>query len=321
MLDRLFNFILNPESMIVLAAVCGTFMTVLTFVMPYLKRDVMGDRLKAAARRRQDLHAQQMEALQRKSKLRRDRPSLVRELVDRFKLRDLLAGPELRAKLLQANWRDPNAVAIFAGTRALAPIVLCGVISLYLFGTSAVKLQPQVKLAIAFGAVIAGVYLPNVLMHNAIQKRQQAFSQAFPDALDLLLICVESGLSIEAAFGRVAGEIGESSPELAEEFEMTTAELAYLTDRRIPFENLTLRTGLPTVKAVCTTLIQAEKYGTPLTAALRIAAGENRDRRMAAAEKKAHALPAMLTAPMIIFFLPVLFLVILGPVFIQLTSR
>ncbi|CAK0763117.1 tight adherence protein C [uncultured Gammaproteobacteria bacterium] len=137
----------------------------------------------------------------------------------------------------------------------------------------------------------------------------------------MLLICVESGLSIEAAFGRVAKEIGEQAPELAEEFELTTAELAYLPDRRVALENLTARTGLPSVKAVVTTLVQSEKYGTPLTAALRNASQENREARMTAAEKKAATLPATLTVPMIVFFLPVLFMVILGPVFLQMGQR
>ena len=169
--------------------------------------------------------------------------------------------------------------------------------------------------------MVVGVYLPNLLMQNAIQKRQAVFTLGFPDALDLLLICVESGLSMEAAFGRVAREIGESHPELAEELELTTAELAYLPDRRVALENLTNRTGLPAVKAVVTTLIQADRYGTPLTAALRTAAQENREHRLAMAEKKAASLPATLTVPMIVFFLPVLFVVILGPTVIQVMNR
>ena len=153
-----------------------------------------------------------------------------------------------------------------------------------------------------------------------IQKRQQAVSRSFPDALDLLLICVESGMSIEAAFNKVAEEIGTQSIEMAEELMLTTAELSYLQDRRLAYENLGKRTGLPGVKAVVTSLIQSERYGTPLGTALRVMAQENRDMRMQAAEKKAAGLPPKLTVPMILFFLPVLFVVILGPAAIRMMA-
>src|SRR5262249_55755075 len=153
---------------------------------------------------------------------------------------------------------------------------------------------------------------------NLVQRRQTSIKQAFPDALDMLLICVQSGMSAEAAFGKVADEIGIASLELAEELSLTTAELSYLPDRRAAYENLGKRTGLPGVKAVTTALIQAERYGTSIGRALRVMAQENREARMAEAEKKAAALPPKLTVPMIVFFLPVLFIVIMGPAAIQL---
>ena len=144
--------------------------------------------------------------------------------------------------------------------------------------------------------------------------------KAFPDSLDMMLICVEAGMSIEAAFGKVGQEIGSASPELAEELTLTTAELSYLQERRMAYDNLATRTNHPGVKAVCMALAQAERYGTPLGDALRVMSKENREMRIAAAEKKAAALPAKLTVPMIVFFLPVLFLVILGPAYIQFTQ-
>ncbi|HYD64562.1 type II secretion system F family protein [Azospirillum sp.] len=321
MVESFFAFLTDPASMIVLVASLSAFLTVMALILPYVRSDPLAGRLKTVSRHRHALRAQQMEALQRKSRLRRDRPSPLKTLVERLKLRDLFAGEDLRTRLVQANWRGPNAVALFVTARALAPLAFAGVAGFLLFGSNTFTLKPQVKVAITFGAVVVGVYLPNLLMSNAIQKRQQTFAEALPDALDLLLICVEAGLSIEAAFGRVAQEIGASSPALAQELELTTAELAYLPERRQALENLALRTGLPAVKAVTTTLIQAEKYGTPLASALRTAAQESRDRRMAAAEKKAGSLPARLTVPMIVFFLPVLFVVILGPAIIQITSR
>jgi len=170
------------------------------------------------------------------------------------------------------------------------------------------------------GAAYFGFYLPNLFVANLIQRRQKSIKRAFPDALDLLLICVQAGMSIEAAFNKVANEIGTRSLELAEEFSLTTAELSYLPDRRTPYENLGKRTGLPGVKAVGTSLIQAERYGTSIGTSLRTMAQENRDMRMAEAEKKAAGLPPKLTVPMIVFFLPVLFIVILGPAYIKVMA-
>jgi tight adherence protein C len=311
------DLIVDPTQVIVLAAMVGTFLTVLAFVLPYVRPDPLSIRLKNVSRRRHELRAQRLESQQPKSRLRRASPGLLQTLVERLKLRQIFAGDDLRAKLLQADWRGPNAVALFVAARIAAPTLFLLLAVLILYGGRTAPVSSALKPTVLFCSVVAGVYLPNLLMKNAIQKRQTAFTLGFPDALDLLLICVESGLAIEAAFGRVAREIGDSFPELAEELELTTAELAYLPDRRLALENLTARTGLPAVKAVCTTLIQAEKYGTPLTAALRTAAQENRDNRLALAEKKAATLPATLTVPMIVFFLPVLFLVILGPAVIQ----
>ena len=310
----------DPSLLIILASVAGTFLTALAFLLPYIRPDPLASRLRTVSRRREELRARHQEAATR-SRLRRARPTLLGTIADKLKLKEMFAGEELKAKLLQANWRDPNAVATFAAARAAAPLLLLGLALLALYGGDHSPIRPELRPAALFGAVVAGLYLPNLLMQNAIQKRQAAFTLGFPDALDLLLICVESGLSMEAAFGRVAREIGESYPELAEELELTTAELAYLPDRRVALENLSARTGLPTVKAVVTTLIQADRYGTPLTAALRTAAQENRDNRLALAEKKAASLPATLTVPMIVFFLPVLFVVILGPTVIQVMSR
>jgi tight adherence protein C len=320
-MGKLIDFLFDPAVAITAVSGAAAFMALLGVLMPYLRPDPMRGRLKATTERRRDLRAQRMEAIQKRSKLRRARPSRVRDLVDRLKIRDLFARDDLKRKLLQANWRSPNAVSLFVFARVTTPLAFGGIAALLLYGGDKFHYAATTKAAITGIAVIAGFFLPTVLVINAIQRRQAAFTSAFPDALDLLLICVESGLSIESAFSRVAQEIGSTTPELAEEFDLTTAELAYLPDRRQALDNLVLRTGLPSVKAVCTTLVQADKYGTPLASALRIAAQENRDRRMAAAEKKAGSLPAKLTVPMIVFFLPVLFIVILGPAIIQAMTR
>ena len=178
----------------------------------------------------------------------------------------------------------------------------------------------MVKIAISIGCAYFGMHSPNLYLKNKIQRRQLSIKRAFPDALDLLLICVESGMSIEAAFRKVSEEIGTQSVALAEEFTLTTAELSYLPDRRQAYENLAQRTGLEGVKAVCLSLQQSERYGTPLATSLRVLAQENRDMRMSEAEKKAAGLPPKLTVPMIVFFLPVLFVVILGPAAIRVLA-
>jgi tight adherence protein C len=175
----------------------------------------------------------------------------------------------------------------------------------------------MVKVGICLAATYLGMHLPYLFLKNRIQRRQLSIRRAFPDTLDLLLICVESGMSIEMAFRKVAAEVGSQSIPLAEELTLTTAELSYLQDRRQAYENLAKRTDLEGVKSVCVALQQAERYGTPLGQTLRVMAQENRDMRMSEAEKKAAGLPPKLTVPMILFFLPVLFIVILGPAAIR----
>ncbi len=178
----------------------------------------------------------------------------------------------------------------------------------------------MVKLGMCIAAAYIGMHLPLMILKNKIQRRQLSIKRAFPDTLDLLLICVESGMSIEAAFKKVSDEVGTQSVALAEELTLTTAELSYLPDRRQAYENLAKRTDLEGVKSVCMALQQAERYGTPLANMLRVMAQENRDMRMSEAEKKAAGLPPKLTVPMILFFLPVLFVVILGPAAIKVMA-
>jgi tight adherence protein C len=179
-------------------------------------------------------------------------------------------------------------------------------------------------LLIKFGGAIFASYIgikaPELFLKNTTSKRQASMRRSFPDAMDLLLICVESGMSIEHAFRKVSQEIGVQSVPLAEEFTLATAELAYLPDRRQAFENLGARTGVESIQQISTVLIQAEKYGTPLGTALRVVAQESREMRMSMAEKKAHSLPPKLTVPMILFFLPVLFAVIITPAIIQVMA-
>jgi tight adherence protein C len=213
--------------------------------------------------------------------------------------------------------RGPGPVSAFYFARMALPFAGLLLTFVYIFFINDHGFNPAMKYgSLAFGAA-AGFYAPNLYVSNLAAKRQQSIMRGFPDSLDMLLICVEAGMSIELGFNKVSQEIGSASPELAEEFGLTVAELSYLPDRRMAYDNLASRTGHEGVKAVCMALSQAERYGTPLGDALRVMAKENREMRMSAAEKKAAALPAKLTVPMILFFLPVLFLVVLGPAYIQ----
>lgn len=219
-----------------------------------------------------------------------------------------------------AGYRGHAPYITFLFARMVAPIVLFIGSVIYVFGIAHMEQAMPIKIGICVGAAYLGLQAPMLFLRNAISKRQLSIKRAFPDALDLLLICIESGMSVEMAFRKVATEIVGQSIALSEEFTLTTAELSYLQDRKVAYENLARRTGLEGVKSVCLALQQAERCGTPLGHSLRVMAQENRDMRMNEAEKKAAALPPKLTVPMILFFLPVLFVVILGPTGIKITE-
>ena len=312
---------MNVQFLVIVLTFVAALGTIVSLAMPYLQQDRLGARLKVVAERRNELKSQvRSERDSRKNRLRPTASSYMQQVVDRLSLRKILESPETRLKLSQAGLRGQAPLVAFLFFRLVMPVIVFAGAFLYLLASDNFAGNMLAKLGVSFAAGFIGFYLPNVYVENLIGKRQQAISRAFPDALDLLLICVEAGMTIEVAFGRVAKEIGAQSVEMAEELGLTTAELAYLSDRRIALENLAQRTGLDGVKSVVTSLIQSERYGTPLGQSLRVMAQENRDLRMAAAEKKAGALPAQLTVPMIGCFLPVLFLVILGPVIITLTK-
>ncbi len=247
------------------------------------------------------------------SGLRHTDEGMYKKVVERLQLSRLLEDPKVVEKLAQAGFRGPKPVSTFYFFRLVAPILLGAITAVYIYFVNDFDLAPMPKVTVSMLGVFIGYYAPNIYISNVAAKRRESIVAAFPDALDLLLICVESGMSIEAAIQKVGAEVGSSSMELAEELSLLTAELSYLPERRQAYENLARRTNHPGIKSVVTAMIQAERYGTPLGTALRVMAKENRDLRLSAAEKKAAALPAQLTVPMIMFFLPVLFIMILGP--------
>ncbi len=309
------------ENVVMLLTAIAAFATIITLTAPLFATDHLSNRMKSVSTERELLRRAHREELEREregKKLRQDPKDFIKRFVDRLNLMQLMESDSIRGKLKMAGFRGQAPVYSFMFFRFVMPLLLFPVVLMYLFFANSFGLEPLARVAASFGAAFVGFYLPNVFVENMIARRQESIKKSFPDALDLLLICVESGMSVEAAFHKVASEVGTQSVELAEELSLTTAELSYLQDRRQAYENLAQRTGLDGVKAVTMSLIQAERYGTPLGTALRVMAQENRDMRMAAAEKKAAGLPPKLTVPMIAFFLPVLFFVILGPAVIKL---
>jgi len=315
-MQELVDMLISPQFLAMLLAAVSAFATILALVMPLLARDQMNQRMRVMALERDKLRSQRLSELSKdrgQTKLRQTPKGFMQQIVDKFDLRAQFDNEELRNKLKMAGLRGQAPLVAYMFFRVAAPPLAFLVALFYLFVVAKIEASTNMKLLYAVLAAAAGYYLPNVFIENLAQKRQQAIKIAFPEALDMLLICVQSGMSVESSFGKVAKEIANQSVELGEELSLTTAELSYLPERRQAFENLAKRTALPSVKAVTTALIQAERYGTPVGQALRVMAKENRDMRMAEAEKKAAALPPKLTVPMIVFFLPVLFLVILGP--------
>ena len=305
----------DPGNVSAAAAGLLSFATILTLAAPILRRDTLDVRLKAVATRREELRRRSREALagNKEGGLRQRDNGLYKTIVDRLQLSRLLEDPKVIDKLAEAGFRGPRPVSTFYFFRFALPFAFAMVTAPYVFLIARLDIPPFTKFAIVVAAFAAGFYAPNVYVTNIASKRRGSIVSAFPDALDLLLICVEAGMSIEAALQKVSQEVGGASIELAEEMSLLVAELSYLPDRRMAYEGLSKRVNSPGVKSVCTAMIQAERYGTPLGAALRVMAKENRELRLAGAEKKAAALPAQLTVPMIVFFLPVLFVVIMGP--------
>jgi tight adherence protein C len=308
----------RPEDLVAWLIGVAVFMTLVTVFLPYLQGDKLETRLKSVSVQRERLRKQSRAELDKKAVgLRRKDNSVVGKVSTKLNLAKMLEDPNVAKTLNQAGMRGPKPIAAFYFARMSLPFVFLLLTYIYVFHIGGASMKPMQKYAsLAFG-MAAGFYAPNLYVKNKAQTRQQSIIRAFPDALDMILICVESGMSIELAFNKVSQEIGTASPELAEEFGLTVAELSYLPERRQAYDNLAQRTGHEGIKGVCMALAQAERYGTPLGDALRVMAKENREMRMTAAEKKAAALPAKLTVPMILFFLPVLFLVVLGPAYIK----
>lgn len=300
-----------------LLAGVATFMVLVALYAVMTVKDPMARRVKALNDRREQLKAGiTASTSKRRAKLnaRNETTDRMRSLLGSLKV---LQDEQLKAaqiKLMQAGIRSKDAAVAVIFGRMMLPIIIGGgvVAAIYLFDYFP-DWSPFKKFMAAAAALIGSYKAPDIFLKNKIQKRSHAIRKGLPDALDLLVICAEAGLTVDAAFGRVARELGKGYPELGDEFTLTSIELGFLTERRQAFENLATRVDLDAVRGVVTTMIQTEKYGTPLASALRVLSAEFRNERMMRAEEKAARLPAIMTVPLICFILPVLFIVILGP--------
>ena len=280
-------------------------------------RDPMAKRVKSLNARREELKLGLMtEAQVKRRTLRRktDLTDKVRDYLSRFSMLQDSQIKEIEQKLMQAGIRRKELAYVVVAARLVLPIVFGLITAILVYWTDTYPDWGPMKRLAAFAASLAaGYYGPGMYLKNIITKRTDAIRKGLPDALDLLVICAEAGLTVDAAFNRVARELGRAYPELADEFALTSIELSFLTERRMAFENLTYRVDLEAMKGVTTTMVQTERYGTPLASALRVLSAEFRNERMMRAEEKAARLPAIMTVPLILFILPVLFIVILGP--------
>ncbi len=328
MIDDVMKTITEPAFLIAVLSAVFVFATLFTLLPNIMGGDQLQSRMKSVALERDEIRARERarlaaEAKQKGGGLRKDTQNKgIKDIVERLDLRKALADQKTMNTLRSAGFRTQNALNVFLFARLVLPFVglAGGFFYVFVLDNLAEK-ATMVRVAAVLLAGYAGFYAPNFYVSNLSQKRKASVQRAWPDALDLMLICVESGMSIEAAFRKVSEEIGTQSPPLAEELVLTNAELSFLPERRQAYENLANRTQLESIASAAQALIQAERYGTPVANALRVLSGESRDLRMTAAEKKAHALPPKLTVPMIVFFLPVLFAVILGPAGISISAQ
>lgn len=294
----------------------AAFITVIAVWNALMVRDPMGGRIKSLFNHQQKLRDGLLTPAGNRYR-QVDTVGLMRRLIDRFNLMRGGQAAKIADRLAGAGWRSKDALVIYLFLKVFLPFGAGGVASLFVYGFGVFDGPPMIKLLIAMAAVVCGAYAPEVFVKNATQKRRHELQKGLPDALDLLVICAEAGLALDSAMHRVAREMAKSSPEIADEFGLTAVELGFLPERRMALDNLARRADLPSVRGVVNTLLQTEKYGTPLAQSLRVLSAEFRSERMLKAEEKAAKLPATLTVPLVVFILPTLFVVLLGPAILK----
>jgi tight adherence protein C len=323
------NQLTSPDFLIAMFAAVSAAAVVFTFGSQFFDRSDLKDRIKRVAVERERMRAEEMARLRGRAENPGEQASLrtaegrtvVKKTVEALSLRKAFLDEGTMLKLAQGGYRASRHLTTYLFMRFATPIIMFVLSFVYLKFTIMPDRATFLIFLYALAIGLVGSYLPVVMLKNRIIKRQQSIRKAWPDALDLMLLCVESGMSIEHAIKRVAMELGQQSPELTEELTLTTAELSFLEHRYKAYENLGKRTGLDGVRSVMTALIQADRYGTSVGQSLRVMAEEGREERMMAAEKKAASLPPKMTVPLIVFFLPVLFIVIIAPAIIKVVQN
>lgn len=311
--EDLLPFGLTVDVAILIMAGVAALVSVYALWDALLHRDPLGPRLKMLAERRAALKAGLVAPSRRRDKSDSRSVGLMRGVVMRLNLMRSRHSAKANKNLVAAGFRSDDAMVIFLFFKVAMPLVFAAVAIVALYVLQLYQLQPTVKLAVTLGCVVFGAYAPDIYVKNAKDKRKHALRKALPDALDLLVICAEAGLGMDAAFQRVSREMANSNPEMSDEFALTAIELSFLPERRKALENFSERSDMAELRGVVNTLMQSEKYGTPLANSLRVLAAEFRNERLMRAEEKAARLPATLTVPMVIFILPSLFVVLIGP--------
>ena len=292
----------------------AAFIVLFAIYQASLARDPMKGRIKALQERRDMLKSGLIATRRRASPLKKSEGvDLLRTIAEKLKLLQTEQNRKTLARLVQAGYRGSDALVLYQISRLVLPM-LFGLVAVFLFyGMGAMPDKQSLHPLFSIGAVLAGFKLPDIIVTNARQKRTAALRKGLPDALDLLVVCAEAGLTLDTALQRVSRELGRATPELAEEFGLTSIELGFLPERRQALLNLAERVDLPALRGVVTTLVQSERYGTPLATSLRVLSAEFRNERMMKAEEKAARLPAIMTVPLILFIMPALFVVLIGP--------
>jgi tight adherence protein C len=315
MMELVSTFMEPRNLMQVLIGLAG-FVTIYSLGSGISRGDPFKERMKAVAGEKEKLRQMARQEPASGSRLRMQSTGGAMAIMELLNLQQITQASATRTKLKMAGLRAEKNVYTFVLARLICPPLFAVMGGFY--ASVQFQLDSQTQMFVWAGSALVGYFLPGMILNKMIEKRQKSIRRSWPDSLDVMLICIEGGMPLEPAMTRVAQEMGSQSVPLAEELTLTIAELSYLQDRRKAFENLGKRTGLPAVKSVVTAFIQSERYGTPLGQALRVLSQETRDQRMQEAEKMAASLPSKLTIPMIMFFLPVVFVVIIGPSIIQI---
>lgn len=310
------------EDVITLLAATSAFLVMMAVWSTGIIKDGMDGRIKNLQERRADLKRGYVAPIKRRHTVKaKKHVGLMHELVSAFNLLKNEQAEKFQLKLTRAGYRNKEALVIFLFFKLVLPVLIGIVALVVIYGFGMFELSSAQKILAVIGSALVASYSPEIFLSNKTKKRNLLMQNSLPDMLDLLVICAEAGLTLDAAMVRVVREMGQTSPDLCDEFNLTAIELGFLPERRIALQNLAHRISLPSIKAVTATLTQSEKYGTPLAQSLKVLSDEFRNERFMKAEEKAARLPAVMTVPLILFILPTLFVVLMGPATCQINDK